>query len=267
MDIKDFTKDEFKAMIGENLKTIYRKTLDNASENEIYHAAVFSIRELINSNWMKTQEEYSEKDVKIVYYLSMEFLLGRFFGNAIINLSVLEPIKEAFADLGIDYNKIEDQEPDPGLGNGGLGRLAACFLDSLTTMNLPAYGAGIRYHYGIFEQQIQDGYQVEKPDNWLENGDPWSIKRNEYAVEVKFGGNVKAVEKEDGGYGYELENYHSVLAVPYDYPIIGYNNNTVNTLRLWDARPINRFDLQSFNEGNYQKALEEQTLAHSLTDV
>jgi glycogen/starch/alpha-glucan phosphorylases len=267
MNRLDFNKDQFKSMIAENLKTIYRKTLENASENEIYQAAVYSIRELINDIWIKTHDGYCEKDVKMVYYLSMEFLMGRFFGNAIINLSVWEPVKQAFAELGIDYNIIEETEPDPGLGNGGLGRLAACFLDSLSTMGLPAYGCGIRYHYGIFEQKIEDGYQIEKPDNWLENGDPWSIKRNEYAVEVKFGGNVKAVPKGNGDYRFEQENYQSVLAVPYDYPVIGYGNNTVNTLRLWDARPINKFDLKSFNEGNYQKALEEQTLAHTLTDV
>ncbi|HCT64702.1 MAG TPA: glycogen phosphorylase [Lachnospiraceae bacterium] len=267
MNRLDFNKDQFKSMIAENLKTIYRKTLENASENEIYQAAVYSIRELINDIWIKTHDGYCEKDAKMVYYLSMEFLMGRFFGNAIINLSVSEPVKQAFAELGIDYNIIEETEPDPGLGNGGLGRLAACFLDSLSTMGLPAYGCGIRYHYGIFEQKIEDGYQIEKPDNWLENGDPWSIKRNEYAVEVKFGGNVKAVPKENGDYRFEQENYQSVLAVPYDYPVIGYGNNTVNTLRLWDARPINKFDLKSFNEGNYQKALEEQTLAHTLTDV
>ncbi|MGE4213222.1 MAG: glycogen/starch/alpha-glucan phosphorylase [Anaerotignaceae bacterium] len=267
MNRLDFTKDQFKSMIAENLKTIYRKTLENASENEIYQAAVFSIRELVNDIWIKTHDGYYEKDVKMVYYLSMEFLLGRFFGNAIINLSVLEPVKQAFEELGINYNSIEEAEPDPGLGNGGLGRLAACFLDSLSTMGLPGYGCGIRYHYGIFEQKIDDGNQIEKPDNWLENGDPWSIRRTEYAVEVKFGGNVKAVAKGNGEYRFEQENYQSVLAVPYDYPVIGYGNNTVNTLRLWDARPINKFDLQSFNEGNYQKALEEQMLAHTLTDV
>lgn len=267
MNKLDFNKDEFKNMIAENLKTLYRKTLENASDNEMYQAAVFSIREIVNDIWIKTHESYYENDVKMVYYLSMEFLLGRFFGNAVINLSVLEPIKQAFEELGINYNDIEEAEPDPGLGNGGLGRLAACFLDSLSTMGLPGYGCGIRYHYGIFEQKIENGYQIEKPDNWLENGDPWSIKRSEYAVEVKFGGSVKAVRQENGEYRFEQENYQSVLAVPYDYPVIGYGNDTVNTLRLWDASPMNAFDLKSFNEGNYQKAMEEQTLAHALTDV
>lgn len=263
----DFTKEQFKFMIEENLKTMCRKKLENASQSEIYEAVVYSIRELVNDRWLKTQEGYFEKDVKVVYYLSMEFLLGRFLGNAIINLSVLEPVKQAFEELGINYNDIEEVEPDPGLGNGGLGRLAACFLDSLSTMSLPGYGCGIRYRYGIFEQKIENGFQVEKPDNWLESGDPWSIRRNEYAFEIKFGGNVKAVAKGNGEYRFEQENYQSVLAVPYDYPVIGYGNNTVNTLRLWDARPINKFDLQSFNEGNYQKALEEQNIAYNLTNV
>ncbi len=193
--------------------------------------------------------------------------MGRFFGNSIINLSIYEPIKQAFDELGIDYNLIEESEPDPGLGNGGLGRLAACFLDSLSTLSLPAYGCGIRYHYGIFEQAIENGYQVERPDNWLENGDPWGLKRSEYAIEVKFGGNVKAVPKGNGEYRFVQENYHSIMAVPYDYPVVGYGTNNVNTLRLWDARPKNKFDLKSFNEGNYQKALEEQNLAHTITEV
>ena len=193
--------------------------------------------------------------------------MGRFLGNAVMNLMMYDEIKEAFADLGIDYNMIEDMEPDPGLGNGGLGRLAACFLDSLSTLHLPAYGCGIRYHYGIFEQKIENGYQVEVPDNWLERGDPWSIRRNEYAVEVKFGGYVRAVEKPNGTYRFVQEGYQSVIAVPYDYPVLGYNNNTVNTLRLWDAKPKNELDLRSFNQGDYQKALAEKNLASTLTEV
>ena len=254
-------------MVIDNVRTLYRKTIENTTSEELYQAAVYAIRDIVNDRWMKTHDEYYEKDVKVVYYLSMEFLMGRFLGNSIINLSIYKPVKEAFDELGIDYNAIEESEPDPGLGNGGLGRLAACFLDSLSTMSLPAYGCGIRYHYGIFEQVIENGYQVERPDNWLENGDPWAIKRNEYAVEVKFGGTVKAVPKENGEYRFVQENYQSIMAVPYDYPVVGYGSNTVNTLRLWDARAKNKFDLKSFNEGNYQKALEEQNLAHTLTDV
>ena len=260
-------KDQLKEMIRENVKTLYRKTLEHATAEELYQAAVFAIRDVITDKWMKTHDDYYEKDVKVVYYLSMEFLMGRFFGNALINLEMFDEVKEVFEELGIDYNHVEDAEPDPGLGNGGLGRLAACFLESLSTLSLPAYGCGIRYHYGIFEQRIENGYQVEAPDNWLENGDPWGIKRNEYAVEVKFGGNVRAVENENGGYRMVHENYQSVTAIPYDYPVIGYGNNTVNTLRLWEAKPKTRLDLKSFNEGNYQKAAEEEMLANTLSNV
>ena len=260
-------KEQLKEMIRENVKTLYRKTLEHATPEELYQAAVFAIRDVITDKWMKTHDEYYEKDVKVVYYLSMEFLMGRFFGNALINLEMFDDVKEVFEELGIDYNMVEDAEPDPGLGNGGLGRLAACFLESLSTLALPAYGCGIRYHYGIFEQRIENGYQVEAPDNWLENGDPWCLKRNEYAVEVKFGGNVKAVANENGGYKMVHENFQSVTAIPYDYPVIGYGNNTVNTLRLWEAKPKTRLDLKSFNEGNYQKAAEEEMLANTLTDV
>ena len=267
MNSINISKDKFKSMIIDNLRTITRKTVETATPEEIYQSAVYAIRDIVNDIWMKSHDTYFEKDVKMVYYLSMEFLMGRFFGNSIINLSIYEPIKQAFDELGIDYNLIEESEPDPGLGNGGLGRLAACFLDSLSTLSLPAYGCGIRYHYGIFEQAIENGYQVERPDNWLENGDPWGLKRSEYAIEVKFGGNVKAVPKGNGEYRFVQENYHSIMAVPYDYPVVGYGTNNVNTLRLWDARPKNKFDLKSFNEGNYQKALEEQNLAHTITEV
>ena len=258
-------KETRKKMIRENVKTLYRKTLEAASAEELYQAAVFAIRDVITDKWMKTHDEYYEKDVKVVYYLSI--LMGRFFGNSLINLEMYDEVKEVLEELGIDYNMVEDAEPDPGLGNGGLGRLAACFLDSLSTLQLPAYGCGIRYHYGIFEQKIENGYQVEAPDNWLENGDPWGIKRNEYAVEVKFGGNVRAVPKGNGEYRFVQENYQSVIAVPYDYPVIGYGNNTVNTLRLWEARAKNKLDLKFFNEGNYQKAAEEELLASTMTDV
>ncbi|HIT88526.1 MAG TPA: glycogen/starch/alpha-glucan phosphorylase [Candidatus Coprocola pullicola] len=267
MNYTGLSKEQIKQEIINNVKNLYRKTIDEATPEEIYQAAVFAIRDVIADKWIKTHDDYRNKDVKVVYYLSMEFLMGRFLGNTVMNLMMYDEIKGAFDELGIDYNKIEDMEPDPGLGNGGLGRLAACFLDSLSTLQLPAYGCGIRYHYGIFEQKIENGYQVEVPDNWLEHGDPWAIKRNDYTIEVKFGGNVRAVEKPEGGYRFVQENYHSVIAVPYDYPVVGYGNNTVNTLRLWDAKPKNEFDLKSFNEGNYQKALEEQNLANTLTDV
>lgn len=260
-------KEALKEMIRDNVKMLYRKALEKATIEEVYQATAYTVRDIISENWIRTHEEYEEKDVKVVYYLSMEFLMGRFLGNGLINLGMFGELKEVFDELGIDFNAVEDAEPGPGLGNGGLGRLAACFLDSLSTLSLPAYGCGIRYHYGIFEQRIENGYQVEVPDNWLENGDPWSVKRNEYAVEVKFGGNVRAVAKSNGDYRFIQENYQSVMAVPYDYPVIGYGNNTVNTLRLWEARPKNPLDLKSFNEGNYQKAAEEELLANTLTDV
>ena len=267
MNYTNLSKKEMKQEIISNVKSIYRKKIEDATPEEIYQAAVFAVKDIITDKWIKTHDEYKKKDVKVVYYLSMEFLMGRFLGNAVMNLMMYDEIKEAFADLGIDYNMIEDMEPDPGLGNGGLGRLAACFLDSLSTLHLPAYGCGIRYHYGIFEQKIENGYQVEVPDNWLERGDPWSIRRNEYAVEVKFGGYVRAVEKPNGTYRFVQEGYQSVIAVPYDYPVLGYNNNTVNTLRLWDAKPKNELDLRSFNQGDYQKALAEKNLASTLTEV
>ena len=267
MSYTNLSKEEIKQEIISNVKSLYRKKIEDATSQEIYQAAVFAVKDIITDKWIKTHDEYKKKDVKVVYYLSMEFLMGRFLGNAVMNLMMYDEIKEAFADLGIDYNMIEDMEPDPGLGNGGLGRLAACFLDSLSTLHLPAYGCGIRYHYGIFEQKIENGYQVEVPDNWLERGDPWSIRRNEYAVEVKFGGYVRAVEKPNGTYRFVQEGYQSVIAVPYDYPVLGYNNNTVNTLRLWDAKPKNELDLRSFNQGDYQKALAEKNLASTLTEV
>lgn len=264
---QSFSKETIKNAVVECLRNLFRKTVETATDVELYEACIYALRTVFTEKWIKTHDEYKEKDVKMVYYLSMEFLMGRFFGNGVINLQMYDTIREALAELGIDYNLIENTEPDPGLGNGGLGRLAACFLDSLSTMEYPAYGCGIRYRYGIFEQKIENGFQVEKPDDWLESGDFWSIKRTEYEVEVKFGGDVRIEAKEDGEYKFIQENYSSVIAVPYDYPVIGYGNNTVNTLRLWEARPKNMFDLQSFNEGNYAKAVEEANIARTITEV
>lgn len=264
---QSFSKETIKNAVVECLRNLFRKTVETATDVELYEACIYALRTVFTEKWIKTHDEYKEKDVKMVYYLSMEFLMGRFFGNGVINLQMYDTIREALAELGIDYNLIENTEPDPGLGNGGLGRLAACFLDSLSTMEYPAYGCGIRYRYGIFEQKIENGFQVEKPDGWLESGDFWSIKRTEYEIEVKFGGDVRIEAKEDGEYKFIQENYSSVIAVPYDYPVIGYGNNTVNTLRLWEARPKNMFDLQSFNEGNYAKAVEEANIARTITEV
>lgn len=261
------SKDELKAKLIENVKTISRKTLRTATNEQIYGALAFTIRDIITDKWIATHDVYTSEDPKVMYYLSMEFLMGRFLGNALINLSLMNDLKEVLDELNLDYNLIEDAEHDPGLGNGGLGRLAACFLDSLSTLELPAYGCGIRYHYGIFEQKIENGYQVEYPDNWLEHGDYWGIKRQEYKQKVHFGGSVRAVRQLNGSYKFILENANTVIAVPYDYPIVGYNTNTINTLRLWDAEANNYFDLDSFNKGNYTKAVEEQNLARSLSEV
>ncbi len=260
-------KEVLKKMIRDNIKTLYRKTLATANSEEIYETVVFSLRDFITDQWIKTHDTYREQDVKTVYYLSMEFLMGRFLGNTLINLGLERQIIEVLDELNINYNLVEDAEPDPGLGNGGLGRLAACFLESLATLEYPSYGCGIRYRFGIFKQKIENGHQVEYPDNWLENGDPWGIRRQEYSVEVKFGGRVQAVKKPNGSVGFEQVDCKTIIATPYDYPVVGFNNNTVNTLRLWDAKPSGAMDLKSFNEGNYQKAAAEETLAKTLVDV
>ncbi len=257
----------FKKQLTENVKTLSRKTIDKATPHQIYQALVFTIRDYVTDKWIATHDKYDETGCKIVYYLSMEFLMGRFLGNAILNMHLTTTVKEVLEELNIDYNLLEDSERDPGLGNGGLGRLAACFLDSLSTLELPAYGCGIRYHYGIFEQRIENGYQVEYPDNWLQDGDLWGIRRPENAHEVRFGGHVRGVPQDDGRIKYVQEGYQSVLAVPYDYPVVGYNNNTVNTLRLWDAEAMNKFDLRAYNAGDYQRANAEETLAKVLTEV
>ena len=261
------TKDQLKDRIIENVKVLFRKQLSAATGEQIYEALAYTIRDIVADKWILTHEQYTEQNVKVVYYLSMEFLMGRFFGNAVINLSMIKEVKEVLEELGIDYNALVEAERDPGLGNGGLGRLAACFLDSMATMGYPAYGCGIRYRYGIFEQKIENGYQVEYPDNWLVNGDIWGIKRAEYACEVKFGGTVRPVKQENGKYKFTQENFQAVVAIPYDYPVIGYNNNTINTLRLWDAEAKITFDLQAFNQGNFAKSVEEEQLAKMLTDV
>lgn len=260
-------KQVFKKQLTENVKTLSRKKIDKASPHQIYEALVFTIRDYVADKWIATHDKYDETGCKIVYYLSMEFLMGRFLGNAILNMQLMTTVKDVLEELNIDYNLLEDSEKDPGLGNGGLGRLAACFLDSLSTLELPAYGCGIRYHYGIFEQKIENGYQVEYPDNWLQDGDFWGVRRPENSVEVKFGGNVKAIPQSDGNVKFIQENYQSIIAVPYDYPVVGYDNNTVNTLRLWDAEAKNKFDLRAYNAGDYQRANAEETLAKVLTEV
>ena len=261
------TKAQVKDGVLGNLSSAYRKTVATASNAQIYNALAMTIKEYISTNWIATTDYFEAHDSKTVYYLSMEFLMGRFMGNAMLNLSLTNTIKEALDELGIDMNMAEETEPDPGLGNGGLGRLAACFLDSLSTIGYPAYGCGIRYHYGIFEQEIVDGYQVEKPDNWLKDGDPWGVRHEEFCQEIKFGGRVASYQIETGEYRFTLEDYQSVMAIPYDYPVIGYDSNVINSLRLWDAEAVNRFNLQSFNEGEYEQAVAEQNLARQLSAV
>lgn len=261
------TKKEIKDKIIENLKTISCKNICEASKHEIYKAVAFTVRDLVTDKWLATREVLKKNNPKTLYYLSMEFLMGRFLGNTLINLAAEKNFKKALEELDIDFNLIEEAERDPGLGNGGLGRLAACFLDSLASLNLPAYGCGIRYHYGIFEQEIKNGYQTEKSDNWLEDGDDWGVKRKDLAQEIKFGGRVNCEKKADGNYRYFLEDYSSVIAIPYDYPVVGFETNMVNTLRLWDAEAKNKFDLKSFNAGDYTKAVEEQNLAETISEV
>ncbi|SEK89158.1 starch phosphorylase [Butyrivibrio sp. ob235] len=262
-----FDKELFKRSVLYNVKTLYRKTIEEASPQEIFQASAYAIKDAIVDHWMTTQKAANEQDPKIVYYMSMEFLMGRALGNNLINLQAYKPVKEALDELGVDINLIEDQEPDPALGNGGLGRLAACFLDSLASLGYMAYGCGIRYKYGMFKQKIRDGYQVEVPDNWLEFGNPFELRRPEYAKEVKFGGYVNVFVDDRGRNVFRQEGYQSVRAIPYDLPIVGYGNGVVDTLRIWDAEPINCFELDSFDKGDYQKAVEQENLASQLCEV
>lgn len=261
-----FDKDTFKKSVLFNMKNVFRRTVDEATPEQMYQAVAYAVKDVIIDEWIATHKEYEKQDVKTLYYLSMEFLMGRALGNNIINIMAQPEVKEVLDELGFDLNTIEDQEPDPALGNGGLGRLAACFLESLATLGYPAYGCGIRYRYGMFKQKIENGYQIEAPDDWLKNGYPFEIRRAEYATEVKFGGYVNTVW-EDGKERFVQEGYQSVRAVPYDMPIVGYGNNVVNTLRIWDAEAINTFSLDSFDRGDYQKAVEQQNLAKTIVEV
>lgn len=265
---KSFDKAVFKKKIADNCKVLFRRNIDEADEHQLFQAIAYSVKDIIIDKWIATQKEYAQKDCKTVYYMSMEFLMGRALGNNMINLMAYDDIKEALCELGIDINVIEDQEPDAALGNGGLGRLAACFMDSLATLEYPAYGCGIRYRYGMFEQKIQDGYQIELPDNWLKEGNPFEIKRAEYPVTVKFGGYVRSYRDEHTGRDmFVQEDYRAVTAIPYDVPVIGYGVNTVNTLRIWDAEPVDTFNLSLFDKGDYQKAVEEENLAKNIVEV
>ena len=261
-----FDKEKFKKELESNVRMLFRRKLEEATPQQIYQAVAYSIKDDIIDNWIETHKAYEKQDKKMVYYMSMEFLMGRALGNNMINLLCYDDVRETLEELGLDLNLIEDQEPDAALGNGGLGRLAACFLDSLATLGYPAYGCGIRYRYGMFKQKIENGYQVEVPDNWLKYGNPFEIKRDEYAVEVKFGGYVD-VEMHNGRQKFVQKGYQSVRAVPYDMPIVGYGNHIVNTLRIWDAEAINNFNLDSFDKGEYQKAVEQENLARTICEV
>ena len=262
-----FDKKKFKELVNYNVKSLFRKEIEEASRQEVFQAVSYAIKDIIVDNWMQTQKEYEKQDPKMVYYMSMEFLMGRALGNNLINLRAYNQVAEALDEMGFDINVIEDEEPDAALGNGGLGRLAACFLDSLATLGYGAYGCGIRYRYGMFKQKIKDGYQVEVPDNWLEHGNPFELRRPEYTKEIKFGGHVVVRQDEYGNNVFTQEGYQSVKAVPFDVPIVGYGNGIVNTLRIWDAEPVECFQLDSFDKGDYQKAVEQENLARNIVEV
>ena len=264
---KVFSKKEFIASVTENVKTMYRKTLKEATQQEIYQAVSLAVKDVVMDEWMATQQVIEKDDPKILYYMSMEFLMGRALGNNLINLGAYGEVKEALEEIGLDLSVIEDQEPDPALGNGGLGRLAACFMDSLATLGYAAYGCGIRYRYGMFKQQIIDGFQVEVPDNWLKDGYPFELRRPEYCYEIKFGGHVEETAGEDGNLHFEQVGYQSVLAIPYDMPIVGYGNHVVDSLMIWDAQPKEEFSLDSFDRGDYDQAVEQENLARNLVEV
>ena len=263
-----FEKEQFKKEVRENVKSLYRKNLEEATPQQLFQAVAYAVEDTIMDDWIKTQEAYDKQDPKMVYYMSMEFLMGRALGNNLLNLKAMDEVRAALDELGVDLDILEDEEPDPALGNGGLGRLAACFLDSLATLGYCAYGCGIRYRYGMFKQEIKDGYQMEVPDNWLKDGYPFELRRPEYAQEVRFGGYVR-VEYDEATKSQKFihENYQSVLAIPYDMPILGYGNGIVNTLRIWDAQPIVDFHLDSFDKGDYRKAVEQENLARNIVEV
>ena len=267
MKRKEFDKEVFKKQLKTNCRMLFRRNLEEATPHQVYMAVAYSVKDDIIDEWINTHKAYEKQDQKMVYYMSMEFLMGRALGNNMINLTCYEDVRECLDELGFDLNLIEDQEPDAALGNGGLGRLAACFLDSLATLSYPAYGCGIRYRYGMFKQKIEDGYQKEVPDEWLKDGNPFEIKRGEYAVEVKFGGYVDVEMQENGKPKYVQKGYRSVRAVPYDMPVVGYGNGIVNTLRIWDAEAISNFNLDSFDKGDYQKAVEQENLARTIVEV
>ena len=260
-------KNELKESITRELRANFGKTIEEAHEYELYYAVSRAALEYVVEKWYNTKKTYAKKQAKQTYYLSAEFLMGRFMGNNLINLRINDVIRETLDEFGVDINKLEDSEMDAGLGNGGLGRLAACFLDSLATLKLPGHGYGLRYKYGMFEQKIENGFQVEYPDDWTKYGDPWSIKRVDRMFEVKFGGQIEVHKDEYGKEYYKMIDTETVLAVPYDVPVIGYGNDTVNTLRLWEARSPEGFDLKLFNDQTYLQASAKAVEAEDISRV
>ena len=263
-----FDKEQFQEVVKSNVKRLYRKTIEEANQQQLFQAVSYAVKDEIIDKWLATQEQFKKEDPKTVYYMSMEFLMGRALGNNLINMTEYKEVAEALDEMGINLNVIEDQEPDAALGNGGLGRLAACFLDSLASLGYAAYGCGIRYKYGMFKQKIEDGYQKETPDDWLKDGNPFEVRRDEYTKEVRFGGTIRIHYNEETKRNeFIQENFESVRAIPYDMPIVGYGNNVVNTLRIWDAEAITNFHLDSFDRGEYQKAVEQENLAKTIVEV
>ena len=262
-----FDKKLFKEWVRNRLKRNYGKNLEEATRHDMFDAVSAALMDFIQTNWMATRKEYDSHTIRQVYYLSAEFLMGRALGNNCINLGVMDSIREVLEELDFNYMDIEEEEPDAGLGNGGLGRLAACFLDSLATLDYPGHGYGIRYQYGMFEQHIENGYQVEYPDNWLKHRDPWEVKRSDLAVTVRFGGTPVADKGTNGHTTYRIENAEEITATPYDMPIVGFDTRTVNRLRLWEASSENGFDLQLFNDMHYLRAVERQNNAENISRV
>ncbi len=262
-----FDAEQFKENLTARLRRQYGKDITQANKHDLFDAVSASALEIIMPNWMETRRAYDAKPTKQLYYLSAEFLMGRALSNNLINAGIMDQVKDVLKEMNINYDMIEDEEPDAGLGNGGLGRLAACFLDSIATLEYPGHGYGIRYEYGMFEQHIEDGNQVEYPDVWLKHRDPWEVKRSDLAVSVKFGGEIKYGKTPDGQDRFYLENAEEVIATPYDMPIVGFGNNTVNTLRLWSASSPEGFNLQLFNDMQYHRAVEKQNDAENISRV
>ncbi len=262
-----FDKDRFRERVQEIVKLESRKTIYEANNAQVLQAVCAALKGEIIDNWIATRKKAKEQDVKMVYYLSMEFLMGRALGNDLINIGAYEGVREVLEEFGIDLNVIEDTERDWALGNGGLGRLAACFLDSLATLGYQAYGCGVRYQYGMFRQKIENGMQKEVPDDWLRLGNQLEIRRDSHTKEIRFGGNVRYTVGANGEPKYVHENYQSILAVPYDLPVIGYGNGVVNTLRIWDAEPMQDLELEAFGQGDYEAAARSKILAETICKV